>query len=632
MRKTGAARIRENNMHEKDSKKDSRAFPGAFAVWADCIRKLCSCLDVLIPIAEAMGVEDPHQTDWHGVLFGKLRPQLDHEPVLVVAVCGGTNTGKSLIANILAGSEISRSVPEAARTRHPVASVPKGAVERLDLAKLFPGFTVRQWTNEDAALDPTETDILIWREDVSGTQPSEVVLLDTPDIDGTLQSNWHRAELIQNACDIVVVVLTQQKYNDATIRDFFRAAALAKKTMIIVFNMVEWPAQRHTIAGWLKTFEAETDANPMAVYAVPFDRPAADAGNLQFHELAEYSPDTTEIEIRKRLLGSSFDQIKRNAMEGAFRVVVDPNTGLSAWLDHFEQVAMQWKEAQDLLSHEGQVCVEMPTPPREIVWNEIWEWLKPRRSGFDLTVSRAYHLAGTGIKWAARRVGITRSEKQRKKDYAAAELAALKRAMSDFIEKLDETCRVNSRLNQVLGSRLLSSDRTAWYADLEQRHAALPIITDDYRTFAREKLDAFAKDNPDMVAWILAGLNVGAVARPAITVGLAMAGAAAVPAAAATAGGLTTFVHHVGDVVVGGAATVAGEGALGMTVAGLRPLIESLFAGWSAERSRVLAETLHNVVLGDRLDEIDRLAAVGECPDFTQAREILEQCERELSQ
>ena len=133
-----------------------------------------------------------------------------------------------------------------------------------------------------------------------------------------------------------------------------------------------------------------------------------------------------------------------------------------------------------------------------------------------------------------------------------------------------------------------------------------------------------------MVRWILAGLNVGAVARPAITVGLAMAGAAAVPAAAATAGGLTTLVHHVGDVVVGGAATLAGEGALGLTMAGLKPLIESLFAGWSAERSRVLAETLHDVVFGDRLEEIDRLAAAGGRPEIARARQLLDRCVQEM--
>ena len=95
------------------------------------------------------------------------------------------------------------------------------------------------------------------------------------------------------------------------------------------------------------------------------------------------------------------------------------------------------------------------------------------------------------------------------------------------------------------------------------------------------------------------------------------------PAAAATAGGLSTLVHHVGDVVVGTAATLAGEGALGLTVAGLKPLIETLFAGWSAERSRVLAETLHRVVLGDRLDEIDRLATAAARPEVAAARRLL---------
>ena len=126
------------------------------------------------------------------------------------------------------------------------------------------------------------------------------------------------------------------------------------------------------------------------------------------------------------------------------------------------------------------------------------------------------------------------------------------------------------------------------------------------------------------------GLNVGAVARPAITVALGMAGAAAVPAAAASAGGLSVLVHHVGDVVVGTAATIAGEGALGLTMAGLKPLIETLFAGWSAERGRVLAETLHDVVLGDRLEEIDRLANAAAAPEVTRARRLLLECGRDL--
>ncbi len=550
----------------------------------------------------------------------------------MAAVCGGTNTGKSLIANALVGCEISRSVPEAARTRHPVVSLPRGLAERIDLAAVFPGFTPRPWSGEDDALDPTEANLLVWREDAGSDQPQRLVLLDTPDIDGTLRDNWRRAELIRNACDVIVAVLTQQKYNDATVRDFFSAAAAAGKTMIVIFNMVDWPAQRQLLAGWLRTFMLETGAEPAAVYAAPFDRESAAAGRIEFHSLVELTPDGTGVDLRQRLSGCDFERIKLASMEGAFRVVVDPAGGAGTWLNAFEAAAGEWQEARRVLSDESRVRVEMPTAPREIVWNEIWKWLEPRRSGFDLTVSRVYHVAGQGVKWAARRVGLARTEEERREDFAALELAALKRALGDFIDRLDEICRTNPRLAATLGDRLVEADRSSWYADLGRRHAALPIVSNDYRSFARDKLDAFARDNPDMVRWILTGLNVGAVARPAITVGLAMAGAAAVPAAAATAGGLTTLVHHVGDVVVGGAATLAGEGALGLTVAGLKPLIESLFAGWSAERSRVLAETLHDVVFGDQLEEIDRLAGAGSRPEVARARHLLMHCARELPQ
>jgi hypothetical protein len=310
-------------------------------------------------------------------------------------------------------------------------------------------------------------------------------------------------------------------------------------------------------------------------------------------------------------------------MAGALGVVLDPREGLGGWLDAYEAAAGQWREARRLLEREGRVRVELPTAPREIVWNEIWNWLEPRRSGFDLAVSRVYRVAGRSVGWAARRLGLARSDAERREDFSAVELAALKQALADFVERLDDACRRDQRLATMLGPRLATADRAAWYADLERRHAALPMVSEDYRTFVRGDLDRFARENPQLVGWILAGLNVGAVARPAITVGLGLAGAAVVPAAAATAGGLTTLVHHVGDVVVGTAATLAGEGALGLTAAGLKPLIETLFAGWSAERGRILAETLHDVVLGDRLEEIDRLASAAARPEVVQARRLL---------
>ena len=594
----------------------------SFAAWAGTVAELCAQVERLSPLAARLGADDPAAADWHAALFGKLRPQVAREPLLVAAICGGTNTGKSLITNTLVGAAISRSLPEAARTLHPVASLARGVAARVELAELFPGFRPVPWTSEADALAASAADVLVWREDPGGTQPERLVVLDTPDIDGTLRENWHRAELVRTAADVLVAVLTQQKYNDAAVRDFFAAAAAAGKTMIVVFNMVDWPRQRERIAGWLATFVAETAAAPVAVYAAPHDFAAADAGRITLHPLPELTPDGSSQSLAERLACGDFDRIKRQAMAGAMRVVADPDRGLAAWLTSIDRAAAGWRDSQRTLEREGRVQVELPPPPREAVWDEVWRWLEPRRTAVDLVVSSGYRAVGRGVSWVARRVGVGRTATERKEDFAATELEALKRALADFVDRLDDACRRDPRLAARLGPRLATADRAAWYADLERRHAALPLVSDDYRTFVRTELDRFADTNPGMVKAVLAGLTVGSVLRPVMTLALFSAGAAAVPAAAGV-------LHHVLDFGVTVAAPLAGEGAVAAASQGIRPLIERLFAGWSAERARVLAETLHNVVLGDGVEQIADLAAAGGRPELARVRQLLVECSRE---
>ena len=621
----------------------------AFAAWARSVEQLCDLIDSLRPLASSLGLPDPSDTAWHSQLFGKLRPQAAREPLLVAAVCGGTNTGKSLIANALAGSVISRSIAEAARTRHPVASLPQGLASRVDLADLFPGFTPQPWSSADDAIG-SEADggenVLVWREDTTGKQSDRLVLLDTPDIDGPLRTNWQRAECVRNACDVLVAVLTQQKYNDAAVREFFAAAGAASKTVIVIFNMVEWPQQREKIGGWLATFRAETGVEPVAVYAAPHHSGHAQAGRIDFFAMSECaSPEPSHRQAvdhaHRRADGSTdvgaslsdfdFDRIKVRAMKGAFRVVLDSHTGVEAWLDDIQIHARDWQQAQQLLANEATVRLELPTAPSEIVWNEIWQWLEPQRSTLDLTVSACYRFVVSRVLWVARQTGLAKSEAEQREDFSTKELKSLKQALGDFVQRLEDACQHNGRLAEMLRGVLVDPDRTAWYADLERRHNSLPIVSDDYQKFVRGELDRFSRANPDTVKWILAGLNVGAVARPAVTVGLFVAGAAVVPAAAVTASGLSLLMHSVGDIVVGAAAITTGEGALGLTVVGLKPLLETLFANWSAERGRVLAETLQGVVLGGRLEEINRLAAAAARPEVAEARRLLLECRQKFA-
>ena len=614
-----------------------------FAAWAGRVGELCDLAERLLPVAADLGVPAPGgadagpRADWHGQLFGKLRPQVTREPVLVAAVCGGTNTGKSLISNVLAGAEISRSVPEAARTVHPVASLPRGLATPADVASLFPGFEPHAWSSEDDALGGpgTERDVIVWREDPGGRQPRRLILVDTPDVDGTLRANWRRAEAVRDTCDVIVAVLTQQKYNDAAVRDFFTAAAAAGKSIVVVFNMVDWPDQRPRIGGWLATFVAETGAAPLAVYAVPHDFARAKAATIEFHRLPELTGGVVDagagpVDLAADLAGVDFDRIKLRAMEGAFRTVVDPAAGMGAWLDLIENASRGWQTSRQLLAEEARVRVDLPAAPGEVVWKEIWDWLEPRRSRVDVTLSGLYRRAGAAAAWAGERVGLWRSDKEKQKDFAAEELQALKAGLADFIDRLDGARKRDPRLAELLDRTLVAGDRAAWFAELERRHAALPMVSEDYRTFVRTELDRFSAENPRVLSTLLTGLSLGAVARPCVTIGLLFAGGAAVPAAAA-GHGLGTLVHTSVDWIVWAVAPLAGEGVLGLTMAGLKPLIERLFAGWSAERSRVLTGTLHDVVLGGVPEEIDRRASAAALPEVVRTRRLLLESAREFA-
>jgi len=596
---------------------------------AATIERLCDSIRGLVPLARSLAAPDPSRSAWHDELFVKLEPQAAGDPMLVVAVCGGTNTGKSLIANALVGSAMSRSSPEAARTRHPVASLPQGFSDPVAVERFFPGFEVVHLAGEDDPLADGGPHRLFWREDASGRQPPRLVLLDTPDVDGTLRDNWRRAELVRSACDLIIAVLTQQKYNDAAVREFFAAAAAAGKAVIVVFNMLDWPQQAAVIGGWLDTFKRQTGLEPLAVYAAPWNRDHASQGGIDFFEVrgdATTAPSTAALsasDLVERLTRADFDAIKHAAIAGSLSIVLDEAAGVPHWLGTIELQAARWREAKRLLVEEAQVKASLPPAPREVVWNEIWTWLEPRRSRFDLAVSGAYRMAGSGVAWLGRRIGLLGDEAGKRSDFAAEELAGLKTAMGDFLDRLDDACRRDELVRSVLGDRLVQGDREAWFVELQRRHAALPLVSEDYRRFVRGELDRFAAARPDAVGWILTGLNVGAVVRPAVTVGLGLAGAAAVPAAAATAGGLTALVHHVGDVVVGAVASIAGEGALELTTSGLKPLLESLFAGWSVRRCDLLASTLRDVVLGEALEEIDRRAAAASDPRIDEAREAI---------
>ena len=208
--------------------------------------------------------------EWFELLRQKLVPQLGADPWLVAAVVGGTNIGKSVTFNHLAGLKASSTSPMASGTKHPVCLVPDGFTNRHDLQSIFPDFQLHEWTDAESALAETDQHDLFWRP--APELPSTLLVLDTPDIDSAARINWVRADSVRRSADVLIAVLTQQKYNDAIVREFFRKASSEGKSVMIVFNQCLLPEDEQYWPKWVGTFCEETGISPDAVYLVPNDR------------------------------------------------------------------------------------------------------------------------------------------------------------------------------------------------------------------------------------------------------------------------------------------------------------------------------------------------------------------------
>ncbi len=593
-----------------------------YSTWSRRIADLAGAVSRLEAEATVLGVQPPGTIAWHANLFQKLLPQVTEAPYLIVAVAGGTNIGKSTVFNHLVGFPASQVHPDATQTKHPVCLFPQGFSRRHEPARVFPGFELASWISEDDAVAEGPSNRLIHREDPSGVQPSNLVLLDTPDVDGAIPVNWDRARLISHSADVLIAILTQQKFNDAAVRRFFREAALADKTILVIFNMVEWPEDNEHCPRWLETFCKGTGARPAHVYAVPRDRASARENRLTFHPLSQGS-----TEPRRDLAELRFTEIKVQSLRGALRQMLEPREGLPAYLEELRSLALENRKAREAIHQSVRIKLEAPELPGHIVTGEIWRWLEPRRTRFDRSVHRFYGKLGSAVmKWLPGR----RDPAKEEADYIKAEAALVMTTLGEIYTKLELVERTATPvLRTELEPVLAGPERRRAFDEVQARLAATPLLTETYRRAIAGELERFETEHPRMMRAIEWGLVATAVIRPAISIG--MFGAADV----ATHSLLHVGTHSVGqiffDVAAGTAATAGGEGALASLAAPARTLLTRLFAEFYKERAELLARMIHDCVLGRHLERIGRLAALGEGDDFKTAFRLAGELSRELA-
>ena len=596
-----------------------------FRAWADQVCQLDDALTRLEPKAAHLGVAPPGVTNWYQLLDRKLVPQLRSDPLLVVGVVGGTNIGKSVLFNQLAGEVASAVSPLAAGTKHPVCLVPPDTDDPDLLAGLFDGFVLVPWQSADDPLRESHEDRLFWR--AGANVPSRLLLIDAPDVDSDVMVNWDRARAIRQAADVLIAVLTQQKYNDAAVKQFFREAAQADKPVIVVFNQCDLELDQSFWPQWLDTFCTETGIVPELVYVAPHDRAAAESRSLPIYSVGSTGHDEPEPagNLREQLAAFHFDAIKIRTFRGALGCVLDETSGLPAYLASLRTSSAEFAAAAETLSASDMARVVWPNLPAGVLVNEIRAWWDSGRSKWSQKIHGFYRSVGQQVVrpvqalWSA-----GRPESDPLEVFRQEERGAIVRAVESILDELERLSKIGNdtlrpRLLELLGGdarlELLDRVRTA--------HEQLPAIDEDYREFLCGELDLWKNENPRVVRFLRSLDHVAALARPALTLTLAVSGfvvagdlvgQAAVQAASHTATELAAEAAIAGGIAGGGEAVVstAGEGV--RQAAGR--LFVRLQAQYAQRRAQWLAAWLESELLGGLLTDLRQGAEVPDSKEF----------------
>ncbi|MDA1232448.1 MAG: 50S ribosome-binding GTPase, partial [Planctomycetota bacterium] len=384
--------------------------------------------------------------EWFELLRQKLIPQLGEQAFLVVAVVGGTNIGKSVIFNHLAGSHASATSPLASGTKHVTCLVPEGFNTQHDLKLVFPDFELHKWSDAALALEECNTHRLFWR--VAKELPPSLLVLDTPDIDSDARVNWVRADAVRRSADVLIAVLTQQKYNDAAVKEFFRKAGDEDKAVMVVFNQCLLPEDEPFWPIWLDTFCRETNITPDAVYITPNDRRAAEERRLPFYQRqiptsdtaeAKVSIDDTPRNLAADLATLRFREIRMRTLVGSLHELTHQQRGIPAYLRELRLASEDLARTATRLTTDSVMQVRnWPSPANSLLVAEIRQWWQAHQKGWARTINSAYNTVGNGLLWpirAARRA-MQGEPPPPMDDYRSREWLAVLGVVEELFDKL----------------------------------------------------------------------------------------------------------------------------------------------------------------------------------------------------
>ncbi|MDR0869564.1 MAG: GTPase domain-containing protein [Planctomycetaceae bacterium] len=519
-------------------------------------------LNRLRETVEPFGVPPPEQQQWYALLKDKLVPQLLNKQYLIVALAGGTNTGKSLLFNHIAGESVSAVDYRASGTKHPVCA---GSLAAELAPPYFESFKLIPWENADQPLKEDTANFLYWKE--VPTVPDNLLLLDTPDIDSDREVNWERAKAIRNAADVIIAVLTEQKYNDAAVRQFFREASAADKPVIVLFNMFDLKNDAEQLPQWLSQFCNETHTNPFAVFVAPFDKEKAAQRTLPFYEYKRGQFD--EVNLVQLMSALHFDAVKSQTLLGALNVINNPDSGLPSYLKTIGQTAERFGDALQTLEKNEDAVVEWPALPATVLTEELRTWWNSERPNWSQKINGVYHTVSKTLTVPIRKLSAYVAA-----NVFGAKISAAAEATLDNFQTLEQRAVIDlagsviQRLEKLAATDnpVLKREIDEWVggeqrSNIIERSLAilnsLEPVSDDFRSVLRQHLTDWSAENPKSALMLRYLDNAATVCRPVITLTLA-------------GGGVVFGSHIIGPMVTDALLPAAvGEAALGFGTEGI---------------------------------------------------------------
>lgn len=326
-----------------------------------------------------------------------LLPRLGTDaPLLLVAIAGPNNVGKSTLFNALVGAPLSPARPE-------------GGLTKQCLAAAHP----ETWTGELKDFLSRRYDIVVVPEGgaapvdqpgpagrlylvLADAVPRGLLVMDTPDFDSVYRDNRERAEALLVTVDVLVFVVSRQTYQNAALVDFLRTAVGRGRPYLLVYN----EATREEVArGHLEKLASDVGRPPLARYLAPH-QPEVEAGE---RPLATYPLDGKPALAALLGEGEHSRALKAQALQAS---LADARAELESLARAASQAAHEPERLRQRLRHELRAVghrAALKGVPADVLIDAFRDELDAR-SRFHRYVRLPFRAVATALTFVSRKV------------------------------------------------------------------------------------------------------------------------------------------------------------------------------------------------------------------------------------